>query len=157
MRGTNIFCLLLRSSGNSWHPTFIETTFKSVTRRSNYEPVKTPTRTKLPTTKGTYYGLNCFDYLIYAQKTNTYQNIGQLLTRPNMTISIQSLKQLHLMLDHFCISVLLNLVWLRVFFFFFFFFAWGKQQIENTCFGIVLLIVCHNVFVEFLDFKCHDS
>ena len=40
-----------------------------------------------PTTAGTYHGLNCFDHVIYALQTSTYdQNIAKLLTHSSKCI-----------------------------------------------------------------------
>ena len=39
-----------------------------------------PTITILPTTTGTYHGLNCFSHMIYMPQTSMYKNIAKSLT-----------------------------------------------------------------------------
>ena len=58
--------------------TFICTTFKSQKNSSNAQRVSALTTTILPTTSGTFRGLNNFGHEIYAPQTSTCLNIGNL-------------------------------------------------------------------------------
>ena len=55
----------------------VPSSFKSHMKWSNAQCVNTPTTTILPTTAGTFHGLNCFGHVIYAPQTNTYPNIAK--------------------------------------------------------------------------------
>ena len=72
---TTLWYSLNSWSISSWirlHCTLICVVFKSHMEWSNAQHVSTSTTTMLPTTVGTFNGLNCFGYMIHAPQTSTH-------------------------------------------------------------------------------------